>query len=358
MSHLSRPNASGSQPPAFDRTSKLVAVVIGLLSVIAGLAMGLRNPFLHRVASAEGARIDTLFNITLGITTTIFVIVHGFLLYAILRFSRRRGDESDGLPFRSHTLLEAAWTAIPALVVVFIGILSYQVLADIERPSKDALVVEVKGVQYAWEFRYPDAGLTTSELHIPLNRQVLLKLHSDDVIHSFWVPDLRIKKDVMPDRVTRMNITGIEPGAYPIVCTELCGAGHAIMRAQLVVESDAEFQAWIAGQQSAAAAAASGAPDVRTRGRLIFTQNGCDACHTLDDAGAAGTFGPDLSDIAAHAATHVPGQSAEEYLRLAITKPNAFVDEDYPPDVMPQDYGLRISEPDLAELIKYLMEMK
>lgn len=358
MSHPTHPEPSGSRPRAFDTTSKLVAGVIGLLSVIAGLALGLSNPFLNRATSAEGALIDMLFSITLGIATTIFVIVQGFLLYSIVRFSRKPGDESDGLPIRGHTMLEVVWTAIPALVVVFIGIFSGRVLADIERPKEDALVVEVKGIQYAWQFYYPEYDLTTTELHIPVDQQILLKLRSDDVIHSFWVPEFRIKKDVLPDRVTEMYITGTEPGAYPIVCTELCGAGHALMRSQVIVQSAADYKTWIASQVTEAAAAASGAPGPRAKGRQLFIQNGCDACHTLSDAKAAGTIGPNLDGIGTHAGEHVHGQSAEDHLRLAIVDPNDYVAEGYPADLMPQDYGLRIPEQDLAELVKYLMEMK
>lgn len=358
MAHPTHPEPAGNRPRAFDATSKLAAGVIGLLSVIAGFALGLGNPFLNRAASAEGALIDRLFSVTLGVTTTVFVIVQGFLLYSIVRFSRKSGDESDGLPIRGHTKLEVAWTAIPAIVVVFIGILSYQVLADIERPKGDALVVEVTGIQYAWEFYYPEYDLTTTEMHIPVDRQIQLKLRSEDVIHSFWVPEFRIKKDVMPNQVTETYITGAEPGAYPIVCTELCGAGHALMRAQLIVESDAEYRTWIASQKAEAAAAAAAAPESRAKGREIFLQNGCDACHALSDAQAVGTLGPNLDTIGAHAGEHVHGQSTEDHLRLAIVDPNDYVAPGNAADIMPQDYGLRISEQDLAELVKYLMEMK
>ena len=111
---------------------------------------------------------------------------------------------------RGNTGLEIVWTAVPAIVILIIGLLSYQVLAAIEQPQADQLTVEVKAIQYAWQFYYPEQDITTSELHIPQNRQVHLKLRSNDVIHSFWVPAFRIKKDVMPDRVTETFITGSE----------------------------------------------------------------------------------------------------------------------------------------------------
>ncbi len=130
--------------------------------------------------------------------------------------------------------------------------------------------VEVKAFQYAWQFYYPEADVTSTELHIPVDRQIELKMRSNDVIHSFWVPEMRIKKDVMPDRVTETRITATETGSFPIVCTELCGAGHAVMRSQVVVQSDADFRAWLAGQQKAAAEAAAQPADPLARGRQVF----------------------------------------------------------------------------------------
>lgn len=358
MSHSTHSEPSASQPRAFDTTSKLVAGVIGVLAGVGGVVVGLNKPFLNRAASAEGATIDTLFSITLGVATAVFIIVQGFLLYSIVRFNRQAGDDSDGLPIRGHVKLEIFWTAVPAIVILIIGILSYQVLADIERPKADVITVEVKGFQYAWQFYYPEHDITATELHIPLDQQVQLKLRSNDVIHSFWVPDFRIKKDVMPDRVTETFITGTEPGAYPIVCTELCGAGHAIMRSQVIVQSDADYKAWIASQKTEAVAASSGPADPLAAGRQLFNQYGCNACHVLGDAKAVGVIGPSLDGIGTRAAGIVAGQSAEEYVQLAIVKPNDHVAEGYPANIMPQDYGLRMSEQDLATMVNYLLEMK
>lgn len=358
MSHAPSSNASGRAPAMFDTTSRLVAVIIGVVAVIAGLVIGINNPILNRSTSTEGTRIDQLFSLTLGIATVVFVIVQGFLLYSIVRFGRHPDDDTDGPPVRGNTRLEFLWTVIPALTIFFVGFVSYQVLADIEQPQDDALVVEVKGFQFAWQFYYPEQDVTATELHIPVDRQVHLKMRSTDVIHSFWVPEMRIKKDVMPDRVTETFITGIETGAYPIVCTELCGAGHAVMRSQIVVQPDADFRAWLAGQQTTAMQAAAGAADPLLAGRQLFNANGCNACHALADAGAAGVLGPKLDGYASLAGDRVPGQSAEDYTHEAIVKPNAHVVEGFPANLMPQDYGLRLSEQDLGKLVTYLLEMK
>ena len=263
------------------------------MAAVVGLVVGIVNPFLSHAASTQGALIDTLFSLTLGIAAAIFVIVQGFLLYSVIRFGRDPDDETDAAPIRGNHKLKFFWTAIPAVVLVAFGLLSYRVLADIERPRADDLVVEVTGQQYAWQFYYPDQDITTTELHIPLNQQVHLKLRSKDVIHSFWVPEFRIKKDVMPDRVTDAYITGSVLGAYPIVCTELCGAGHTIIRGQVVVESDASFQQWLAGQGVAKAQAAqAAAADPLAAGKAAFNTYGCNACHTLASAGASARSGP------------------------------------------------------------------
>lgn len=358
MSHAVHPDASGRQPVMFDTASRLFAIIIGILAVVAGLVVGINNPLLSRSAAREGSQIDQLFSLTLGIATVVFVIVQGFLVYSIVRFGRQPGDETDGPPVRGNTKLEFFWTLIPALTIFFVGFMSYGTLANIERPAQDALVVEVKAFQFAWQFYYPDQDITATELHVPIDRQIHLKLRSNDVVHSFWVPAMRVKKDAMPDRVTETFITATEPGSYPIVCTELCGAGHAVMRSQLVVTSDADFRAWLAGQQKAATAAAGSPADPLAKGRQVFNASGCNACHALKDANAAGAIGPKLDGIGTTAATLEPGKSAEEYLRASIVKPNEYVVEGFPANVMPQDYGQRIAAQDLDALVQYLAAMK
>lgn len=346
-----------SAPSTFDSTSKLVSLLIGIAAVVFGILAGIFNPFLNRAASAQGAQIDTLFSILLGISTTVFVIVQGFLLYSIARFARQPGDESDGPPMRGNARLEFFWTVIPALIVVFIAIFSYRVLADIERPTAADMIVEVTARQFAWEFYYPDQDLKTTELHIPLDRQVHLKMRSADMVHAFWVPEFRIKKDLMPDRVTDTFITGTAIGTYPIVCAELCGAGHAIMRSQVIVQTDAEFKNWMAGQIGAKTRGATAAADPAAYGRQLFNQFGCNACHALADAQAVGVVGPKLDGLAGRAGATVPGQSAEDYVKTAIVKPSEFLVKNFQP-VMPQDYGQRMSAAEIEAMVTYLLLQK
>lgn len=358
MSHAPSSRVPGKQPPAFDTMSRVVAIIIGIVAVIAGLVVGFNNPLLRNAGSVEGAAIDRLFSLTLGIATVVFVIVQGFLLYSVVRFGRRAGDDTDGPPVYGNTRLEFVWTVVPALTIFFIGFVSYGTLASMERPQPNALVVEVKGFQFAWQFYYPDFDVTASELHVPVDRQIHLKMRSNDVVHSFWVPEMRIKKDVMPDRVTETFITATETGAFPIVCTELCGAGHAVMRSSVVVQPDAAFRAWIESQDTTAEVAAQAASDPLAKGRQVFNAAGCNACHVLSDAKAVGVVGPKLDGIGTAAANREAGKSAEEYVHQSIVKPNEYVVEGFPANVMPQDYAQRLSEQDLDALVKYLVEMK
>jgi cytochrome c oxidase subunit II len=343
-----------------DTASKVFFVVLGILAAVAGIVMGIWNPFLSNAASVQGTDIDILFGVALGVGTAIFVIVQGTLIYSIIRFGREPGDESDGPPIHGNTTLEVIWTAVPAAIVVFLAIYSYHILSKIDRLQPDALNVEVRAMQYAWQFYYPDADLTSNELHVPINRQVQLKMRSTDVIHSFWVPKFRIKKDVMPDRVTDALITATELGTYPIVCAELCGASHALMRANLVVQSDADYRNWLAAQSTAAEqppAAPGAPPDEMAQGRQLFVQTGCGGCHALGDANTAGQVGPSLEGIGTRAATTVAGQSAEEYIRTSIVKPSDHVVTGYQP-IMPGTYGTTLSEADLTALVQYLAAQK
>lgn len=357
MSHQSSHNASGTKAPVFDNTGKLAAIIIGVTAVVAGVVMGTTNPFLRGATSSQGAQIDILFSLFLGFASAIFIIVQGFLLFSIVRFARAPEDEGEGVPLRGNTKLEVFWTAVPALIVVFLAIYSYRVLADIDRPQADQMVVEVTGRQYAWEFYYPEYDIKTSELHIPLGRQVLLKITSADVNHAFWIPQMRIKKDAMGGKITTVNITATEPGVYPIVCAELCGAGHAVMRSQAVVEAEPTFQTWVQSQIGAKQRASAAPADPKTLGRQLYNQYGCNACHKLADAGAVGLVGPALDGIGSRAGNIVPGQSAAEYIRTSIVKPTAYVTPNYQP-VMPGDYGQRMTEAEIEALVQYLLEQK
>jgi cytochrome c oxidase subunit II len=174
--------------------------------------------------------------------------------FSIWKWRARPGDESDGAPIHGNTRLEIAWTVIPTVIVVFLAAISWIVLDDIEAKDPDAMRLEVTGQQFEWTFDYPEAGVRSEELHVPVDRQLDVHLTALDVLHSFWVPEWRIKRDLVPvgeggDEVDdQFVVTPDEEGTFSLICTELCGVGHATMRAVVVVESEAEFQEWVSKQ--------------------------------------------------------------------------------------------------------------
>jgi len=229
--------------------AKLIVAVI-VLTAITSVIMLIPN-WNGEAASTAANKIDTLLNVMIVLSSFVFSIVMVMLVYAVWRWRARPGDESDGAPIHGNTKLEIAWTVIPTVIVLFGAIYSWVTLSDIEAHDPNRMVVDVYAQQYEWHFNYPEQGTTSRELHVPVDRQIEFRMHSLDVIHSFWVPEWRIKKDVVPGITTRAYITPnvVPHGDLTLVCTELCGFGHATMRAPVVVEpSQAAFDQWAASQ--------------------------------------------------------------------------------------------------------------
>ena len=217
-------------------------------------------------ASAEADDIDTLLDVMIVLSSYVFAIVIVMLGYCVWKYRAKPGDESDGEPIHGNTRLEIAWTVIPTVIVLFGAAYSWIVLDDLEARAADPLRVDVTGQQFKWTFDYPEEGVTAHELHVPTGRQLELHLQTLDVIHSFWVPEWRIKRDLVRQPGTgddeihdTVYVTPDVPGRYSVVCTELCGLGHATMRAWAVVhETEADFDGWVSKQQPLAPQAGGG----------------------------------------------------------------------------------------------------
>jgi cytochrome c oxidase subunit 2 len=203
-----------------------------------------------QAASTAAPKIDHLLDLMIVLSSFVFSLVIVMLFYALWKFKAKPGDESDGEPIHGNTKLEIAWTLIPTVIVLFAAGYSWSVLNDIEAKAADSMRVDVFSQQYAWSFDYPGFdNVYTHELHVPNNRQIELKMHALDVIHSFWVPEWRVKKDNVPGITTTARVTPDKLGTYQLICTELCGFGHATMRAKVVVEKPQDFRKWV-GEQS------------------------------------------------------------------------------------------------------------
>ena len=313
-------------------------------------------------ASERSVLVDQLFRFMMGIATVIFLIVEGALIYAVLRFRKKPGDEADAAPIHGNNALEIVWTLIPAVIVAVIGVYSFRVLTDVERVPDDPLVVRVVALQFSWRFEYPDSDVTSTVLHLPVDRPVQFQIESRDVIHSFWVPEFRVKRDATPGQIDELVITPTQIGRYPIRCAELCGAGHAAMVSEVVVESEQDFQAWIDAGGVEPLSVGEGVPagdtlpdDPLVAGRVVFTNYGCGACHILDDANTGGVVGPSLNGIGSSADGRVEGVEAVDYIRTSIIQTDDFVVDGYPPGVMPVDFGELMTEEELDVLVEYLL---
>ena len=239
-------------PARFFRLAGIALVMTIVISVIMLIPNwnGLQG-------SEEAHQIDTLLDVMIVLSSFVFSVVMTMMGFAIWKYRAKPGDESDGEPIHGNTRLEIIWTAIPTVIVLFAGIYSAVVLGDIEAKASNSMRVDVTAQQFEWRFDYVDAGKTSNELHVPSGTQLELHLQALDVLHSFWVPEWRIKRDLVPganiddddDIDNVVYVTPDVPGTYSVICTELCGIGHATMRATAVTEENqADFDAWLKDQ--------------------------------------------------------------------------------------------------------------
>jgi cytochrome c oxidase subunit II len=289
-----------------NKSQKILAITgIAVVIVAFSIWYGSHNGLLPATASGEAELYDRLFNQLIAIATGSFLLIQGLIIYSMFKFRQRPGDNADGPHIADNAVLELAWTAVPTMVVLWVGITSFDVYNVMHYQEGDSAmmamaghnhvmphkmpqipslipaanaatlddgnptinpkegntpapadpnetVVEVVGMRYAWIFTYPGTEVVSAELHLPVGRKVRLKLSANDVIHAFWVPQLRMKQDTVPGQNTEMEFTPNKIGEYPIVCAELCGSQHGGMRAQMFVETPEAYAAWIEENQETA----------------------------------------------------------------------------------------------------------
>lgn len=431
-----------------------IAAVIWLAAAVAAFLYG-DEWFMPTAASVEAESIDNLFRFMLGIATFIFLLVETCVFYFAVRYGlmRNKADNTDGPPIHGNSTVEIVWTLIPAAIVFLLTILSLQVLIDTTEAKDNELEINVQGQQFFWSFTYPDEEFELTANHVlvvPQDQVVRLRMESVDVIHAFWVPEFRVKQDVMPGRVSEVRFTpslstGLPPefeniGAqvdelrtevetltttveevnaaveaeqplegicptseatdpamaevpaeqettggepdqsaednegqagppvnystgFDIVCTELCGANHGLMRGAVFVVEQEEYEAYIEflrlqkQQQdlNQQLAISCGGEPIRVAGRQIFNTYGCNTCHQLEDAGALVMgAGPSLNNVVADAINYGGEENPREYIYNSIINPNAFIVPGYSPGIMPQNFIDRIPEDELTILVEYL----
>ena len=248
------PAAAPEEDPRIEGEKHPIGRMIayGLVASVIGTAICLSIDWFPESASSAADDIDTLYDVLLIGSVPIFVLVMAVAIYSVYKFRARPGDMRDGAPIHGNTRLEIIWVTIPFILVSALAIYGWIVLDDLEAKQPDELVVNVTGQQFNWSFGYPGERVRTNTLVLPQDRPVDFRINTKDVIHSFWVPEFRLKSDAVPGLTTQVRLTPDRLGRYQVVCTELCGLGHATMRQLVRVVEPSAFDAWLAAQKAAA----------------------------------------------------------------------------------------------------------
>lgn len=341
----------------------------GAIASAIGIAIVLLIDWFPDADTTDAKKIDRLYDVLLVVSVPIFVLVMAVAIYSVVRFRAKPGDTGDGAPIHGNAKLEVVWVLIPFVIVSVLAAYAWVVLDDIEEKNPGELRVHVFGQQFTWSYEYRGKDgkpIRSTELYLPVDKPVRFDISTRDVIHSFWIPNFRLKSDAVPGITTKWRATPTKIGNHDVVCAELCGAGHAAMRATAHVVSQADFDKWLAkagggpatvgggGGPQTGEAGAAGTPG--GDGKQVFTANGCGGCHQLADAGSSGTTGPSLDKLAASARENGGGKPLEAYVRESIVTPDKVVVEGFPPGTMPQNFGKDLTPQQLDALVAYLVE--
>ncbi|HPC82371.1 MAG TPA: cytochrome c oxidase subunit II [Thermoanaerobaculaceae bacterium] len=300
-------------------------------------------------ASTTAGEVDALFHFILWLSAFFFALIVGLMVLFVVRYHRRRAAR----PQRSashNTALELTWTVIPLVLVVVIFGWGFKVFLDMNTVPADAYEIQVTGQKWKWLFTYP-TGHVDENLHVPVNRPVRLVMTSEDVIHSFFVPAFRVKRDVVPGRYSKLWFEAKRAGAFDIFCAEYCGSSHSDMIAKVVVHPEGEFEAWLEKEGNVL----SKLPPAEA-GERLYRIRGCAQCHSVD--GSAG-IGPTLQGLFGETVPLAGGGTAiadENYVRESILEPQASVVAGFQP-VMPTYKG-RLTDAEITALIAYLKTLQ
>jgi cytochrome c oxidase subunit II len=305
--------------------------------------------WLPEAASTLAPEIDSLFYFVYWASLILFTGVVAAVIYFAVRYRRRAADERPD-PIKENKMLEISWIVLPTILVLILFNWGFRTYVRISVPPPDSYEIRVLGAQFLWQFTYPNGTVTTNELVVPRDRPIRLVMSSQDVLHSFFVPAFRVKMDVLPNRYTSVWFQATRDGTYDIFCTEYCGTQHSGMLATVTVVGQDQFNEWLA---------TSGIDEdmpLPELGAVLFRQQACHACHSID--GTRGV-GPTMQGLYGTVRQFTDGTSAvadDNYLRESILQPNAKIVAGYAP-IMPATYT-NLSERELAGLIEYIKELQ
>ena len=307
-------------------------------------------PLFPERASAIARQVDHLFLFALGGAAFFSILIALLIFYLGIRY-RRRSPSEVGRPPAEHsratTILEITWSVVPLGLLAILFVWGARLYFVMSRPPAGAAEIQVVGKQWMWKMQHPEGNREINELHVPVGRPIRLTLTSEDVIHSFFLPEFRIKTDVLPGRYTTLWFQADRIGTYHLFCSQYCGAEHSRMTGRVVVMEPHDYQAWLAGESRGRPPAASGA--------ALFVSKACVTCHRPDTAARA----PILVGLLGKKVTLEGGRTIvadENYIRESILNPQAKIVAGYQP-IMPTFRG-QVGEEELLQLIDYVKTLK
>jgi len=302
-------------------------------------------PLFPEQASTMASRVDALYFYLVAVSAFMSLLIAVLIIVFAIRY-RRRSERDLPRPVEGSLKLEIAWSVIPLLISLSFFFWGASLFFAMNRVPADAIEVYVVGKQWMWKFQHLDGQREINELHVPVGRPVRLTMGSEDVIHSFFVPAFRIKRDVLPGRFTSVWFEATKPGRYHLFCAEYCGTKHSGMTGWVEVMEPVAFQSWLS--------LGTGAGSLSDAGAKLFVQHACNTCHRPDSKAR----GPNLEGLFGKPVRLQNGQTViadEQYIRESIVAPNAKLVEGFAP-LMPTFQGL-ISEEGLLQLVAYIKSL-
>jgi len=310
------------------------------------------NLFLAERVGRLAEEVDGVFLFIFLVGLFFFIITQGTLIYFAIRYHRRKDEEEAATPYiTGNRTLEIVWVVVPSLLLLAIFIYGYLVFRDIRTPPPGAAEINVTARQWLFVFMYPDGRQTVNEVRTPVGKPVRFLMTSADVIHGFYLPEFRVKQDILPGRYTDLWVQPVKTGRYDIYCTQYCGTGHSTMRAVMIVMNEQEYREWSAGKEEKG----ENEP-LWEKGKELAEKSGCMACHSAD---GSGKIGPTWKGLFGSTVTFTDGTSAEadeQYVRDYIFTPNVKIIKGYQP-VMPSYKGM-LKDDEITAVIAYIKTLK
>jgi len=310
------------------------------------------NLFLAERVGRLAEEVDGVFLFIFLVGLFFFIITQGALIYFAVRYRRRKGEEEAATPYiTGNRTLEIVWVVVPSILLLAIFIYGYLVFRDIRTPPPGAAEINVTARQWLFVFKYPDGRQTINEVRTPVGKPVRFLMTSADVIHGFYLPEFRVKQDILPGRYTDLWVQPVKTGRYDIYCTQYCGTGHSTMRAVMIVMNEQEYREWTAGKEEKG----ENEP-LWEKGKELAEKSGCMACHS---AYGSGKIGPTWKGLFGSTVTFTDGTSArsdEQHIKDYILTPNVKIIKGYQP-VMPSYKGM-LKDDDITAIIAYIKTLK